>query len=262
VTAICVYGRRRTSFEQINNTTGTVTYLHHDQQDSTRLLTGSTGTVTGKCTYSAYGTPTREGTATTPLGYDAQYTSSDTGLIYLRNRVYDPVTAQFMSVDPAVMITREPYAYAGDNPLSYRDRSGLGWEEVFEGPGIPCPWCQASEEAQEGAYHAAVHGVEWVNNQVGAEELGEPVEQGAAAARSGCELLEVDKKGKVHGGIPSYPNPEWTDEDLEQVAEDLRESIDTRSKELGEEGEESGHRVRVGREEKLLRQIERPLGGS
>ena len=57
-----------------------MTYLHHDQAGSTRLLTGSTGTVTGKCTYSAYGTPTCEGTATTPLGYDGQYTSSDTGL--------------------------------------------------------------------------------------------------------------------------------------------------------------------------------------
>jgi RHS repeat-associated protein len=119
--------------EQINNTTGTVTYLHHDQAGSTRLLTGSTGTVTGKCTYGAYGTPTCEGTTTTPLGYDAQYTNSDTGLIYLRAREYDPATAQFLNRDPAVALTREPYAYAGDDPLTYKDRSGLGIEEVLEG---------------------------------------------------------------------------------------------------------------------------------
>src|SRR5580658_2644511 len=105
------------TFEQINNSTGTVSYLHHDQQGSTRLLTGSTGTVTGKCSYAAYGAPTCEGTATTPLGYDAQYTSPDTGLIYMRARVYDPATAQFLSVDPAEPITRAPYNYAGDNPL-------------------------------------------------------------------------------------------------------------------------------------------------
>lgn len=79
----------RMPVEQIN-TKEEPTYLHHDQQGSTRLLTGLTGTVTGKCTYSAYRTPTCEGTATTPLGYDAQYTSTDTGLIYLRARVYDP----------------------------------------------------------------------------------------------------------------------------------------------------------------------------
>jgi RHS repeat-associated protein len=111
-------------FEQINNTTGTVTYLHHDQAGSTRLLTGSAGTVTGKCTYSAYGTPTCEGTATTPLGYDAQYTSSDTGLIYMRARVYDPATAQFLTVDPLEKLTRAPYTYARDNPINEDDPSG------------------------------------------------------------------------------------------------------------------------------------------
>lgn len=36
--------------EQINNTIGTLTYLHHDQAGSTRLLTGSMGTVTGSTT--------------------------------------------------------------------------------------------------------------------------------------------------------------------------------------------------------------------
>jgi hypothetical protein len=70
---IYVYGQRQTTIEQINNTTGTVTYLHHDQQGSTRLITGSTGKAEGKCSYSAYGTPTCEGTATTPLGFDGQY---------------------------------------------------------------------------------------------------------------------------------------------------------------------------------------------
>src|ERR1700689_167147 len=95
-----MYGWPRPMVEQINNTTGTVTYLHHDQAGSTRLLTGSTGTVTGKCSYNAYGTPTCEGTATTPLGFDGEYTSPDTGLVYMRARTYDPATAQFLSVDP------------------------------------------------------------------------------------------------------------------------------------------------------------------
>jgi RHS repeat-associated protein len=119
-----IYGPAGLPIEQINNSTGTVTYLHHDQAGSTRLLTGSAGTVTGKCTYGAYGTPTCEGTTNTPLGYDAQYTSTDTGLIYMRARVYDPATAQFLTVDPAVWLTREPYTYTNDNPLSFADPSG------------------------------------------------------------------------------------------------------------------------------------------
>lgn len=60
-----MYGPSNFAIEQINNTTSTVTYLHHDQSGSTRLLTGSTGKVEGKCSYSAYGTPTCEGSATT-----------------------------------------------------------------------------------------------------------------------------------------------------------------------------------------------------
>jgi hypothetical protein len=83
------YGPSQTAVEQINNSTGAVTYLHHDQAGSTRLLTGSTGKVEGKCSYGADGALTCEGTTTTPLGYDGQYTSPDTGLIYLRNRVYE-----------------------------------------------------------------------------------------------------------------------------------------------------------------------------
>jgi len=110
-----IYGPEGLPVEQISSG-GTTSYLHHDQQGSTRLLTGSAGTVTGKCTYNAYGTPTCEGTTTTPLGYDAQYTSNDTGLIYLRNRVYDPATAQFLTTDPLDAVTGEPYSYAGDNP--------------------------------------------------------------------------------------------------------------------------------------------------
>jgi RHS repeat-associated protein len=132
-----IYGPDGLPIEQINNTTDTVLYLHHDQQGSTRLLTGSTGKVEGKCSYSAYGVPTCEGSATMPLGFDAQYTSADTGLIYLRNRVYDPSTAQFLSVDPLVKLTGAPYNYAGDNPVNEGDPTGLlGWSEIGQAVGV------------------------------------------------------------------------------------------------------------------------------
>lgn len=90
----------------------------------------------------AYGNKTGStGSTTTPLGYDGQYTSTDTGLIYLRARTYDPATAQFLSSDPLKAITGEPYAYAGDNPLNASDPTGLifgisgtpSWEELGEG---------------------------------------------------------------------------------------------------------------------------------
>lgn len=89
------------------------------------MITGSTGTTEGSYTYTSYGgIETHTGAATTPLDYDGQYTNSDTGLVYLRARSYDPATAQFLSVDPAVEATRAPYTYASDNPLSLGDPSG------------------------------------------------------------------------------------------------------------------------------------------
>ena len=102
-----------------------MTYLHHDQAGSTRLITGSAGTVEGKCTYAAYGTPTCEGAAITPLGYDGQYTNTDTGLIYLRAREYDPATAQFLTVDPFVEATRAPYGLGAQTPLTFGDPTGF-----------------------------------------------------------------------------------------------------------------------------------------
>jgi RHS repeat-associated protein len=119
-----IYGPDGLPVEQISSG-GTVTYLHHDQQGSTRLITSATGAKEAAVTYDAYGNTTgTTGTAKTPLGYDGQYTSSDTGLIYMRARVYDPATAQFLSVDPLDAITSEPYEYGGDNPVANVDPTG------------------------------------------------------------------------------------------------------------------------------------------
>jgi RHS repeat-associated protein len=127
-----VYGPGGVPVEQI--TGESVLYLHHDQQDSTRLLTATSGSVEGKVSYDAYGNLTGTGgTATTPLGYDGQYTNSDTGLQYLRARAYDPATAQFATADPEKALTREPYGFAAASPLDFADPSGLSLWGEFEG---------------------------------------------------------------------------------------------------------------------------------
>jgi RHS repeat-associated protein len=50
---------------------------------------------------------------------------AESGLQYLRARYYDPATAQFLTKDPLVAITQEPYGYVGGNPLNYVDPTGL-----------------------------------------------------------------------------------------------------------------------------------------
>ncbi|HUB74240.1 MAG TPA: RHS repeat-associated core domain-containing protein [Solirubrobacteraceae bacterium] len=121
-----IYGPEDLPVEQVATSGGETTlYLHHDQQGSTRLLTNTSGEKETAYTYSPYGkTFYTEGTATTPLRYDAQYTSTNTGLIYLRARWYDSDTAQFLSVDPVLETTGAPYAYAGNNPENGVDPSG------------------------------------------------------------------------------------------------------------------------------------------
>ena len=44
---------------------------------------------------------------------------------HLINRYYDPTTAQFLSIDPLVATTGQPYQYAGDDPVNNSDPSGL-----------------------------------------------------------------------------------------------------------------------------------------
>jgi RHS repeat-associated protein len=131
-----VYGPNNLPIEQIGPE-GKTLYLHHDQQGSTRMLTSSTGAKEATFTYDAYGTRTgATGTTGTSLGYDSQYTG-DAGLLYLRARAYEPATAQFISRDPLTAVSGQPYAYAGDNPLTYDDPTGLSFgsflEEVGEG---------------------------------------------------------------------------------------------------------------------------------
>jgi len=120
-----LYGPDGVPFEQVT-TAGTVTYLHADQLGSIRMITGSTGKSVGTATYTAYGTRTTTGT-TSAFGYAGQYTDTETGLQWLRARYYDPTTGQFLTVDPLTAATGARYAYAGGNPITRADPSGLEW---------------------------------------------------------------------------------------------------------------------------------------
>ena len=60
-----------------------------------------------------------------PFLYAGQLYDRASGLYYLRARWYDPKTAQFLSVDPLVSKTLQPYEYAGDDPVNGGDPTGM-----------------------------------------------------------------------------------------------------------------------------------------
>jgi RHS repeat-associated protein len=133
-----IYGRSLAPIEQINLSTGAVTYLVTDFLGSVRGTVNSSGALTGNASYDAWGNPDSAGglTATTPFGFAGSYTYP-TGILYLINRYYDPTTGQFTSVDPAVSETSQPYAYASGDPVANTDPTGrysrcwdwtCGWE--------------------------------------------------------------------------------------------------------------------------------------
>jgi RHS repeat-associated protein len=74
------------------------------------------------------------GSITNPFRFAGQYqdpSATESGFYYLRARYYDPVTAQLISMDPLVAITRAPYSYANGSPLDLVDPTGLDfWNDV------------------------------------------------------------------------------------------------------------------------------------
>ncbi|MFI9387440.1 RHS repeat-associated core domain-containing protein [Kutzneria sp. NPDC052558] len=118
-----LYGPGGMPIEQIGPA-GTFWYFH-DQVGNTRALTDSTGKVSGSYAYTPYGKVTGHSGTDTPLQYGQGYSDPETGFVYLKSRYYDPATALFLTVDPAIDSTGTPYSYALGNPLNANDPNGM-----------------------------------------------------------------------------------------------------------------------------------------
>ncbi len=114
-----IYAGGTAPAEQVSLSAGAITYLTADALGSVRGTVSTSGALTGTASYDAWGNPAdrrRPDRPATPFGYAGGYTDPD-GLTYLLNRYYDPAAGAFISVDPAISQTNQPYAYAGDNPV-------------------------------------------------------------------------------------------------------------------------------------------------
>ena len=99
--------------------------LHHDRAGINPPADRITRTITGKCTYNAYGTPTCEGTATTQLQYNGQCTNCRPGVALSAGAELRPEHGAVHEPRPAGAVTGEPYTYTSDDPSNGDDPTGL-----------------------------------------------------------------------------------------------------------------------------------------
>ena len=107
----------------VNVSSGVVTSYATDALGSVVGVLNSSGSVAGSYGYDPYGNTAASG-ATSTLQYTGR--ENDGAYYYYRARYYDPATARFLSEDPLnIGGGANLYAYAGGNPLSNTDPTGL-----------------------------------------------------------------------------------------------------------------------------------------
>ena len=126
-----IYGPNGQVIEQEDgSTSGDPLFFVTGPAGSTQALLNLSGSTVATYSYSPYGaTIAKTGSASTPIGFDGAYTDAETGFLYLVHRYYDPGTGQFLSIDPAVAQTGQPYAAFGDDPTNNSDPFGLYFSE-------------------------------------------------------------------------------------------------------------------------------------
>ena len=119
-----IYGPNGLPIEEILPS-GSAYYYSSDALGSTRALTNSSGTTVDTDEFDPQGNLTSStGSTQDNLLFQGQYLDSESGLYYLRARYYDPTTGQFMTVDPDLASTNQPYAFTNGDPVNATDASG------------------------------------------------------------------------------------------------------------------------------------------
>lgn len=104
-----------------------VTYLHTDVFGNVVMETDENANVIARYEYEPFGLPVDD--APEGPGFGGHAMDGDSGLIYMQQRYYDPISARFISIDPMAVdavtgFNFNRYAYANNNPYRFADPDG------------------------------------------------------------------------------------------------------------------------------------------
>lgn len=161
-------GLHTDQYFQRTDSGGSASFLR-DALGSTLALVDSTGALQTQYTFDPFGATTSSGA---PSSSSLQYTSRENdgaGLYFYRARYYSPQFGRFISQDPLGVAGSGPnlYSYAGDNPISNSDPSGLYWP----GEHRHITWLAAFENGYMGEEALALEdAVAAVDDRIGTQE--------------------------------------------------------------------------------------------
>lgn len=119
-------------------------YYHGDLIGSTRLVTDASGVPGSRLSYKSFGA-VRSAVGDIPAaGYVGTFgvETDSTGLLFMRNRYYDPRQGRFIQRDPIGLSGGDVnwYRYCGNNPILLVDPNGLSFWDVLRKLNRPEVW--------------------------------------------------------------------------------------------------------------------------
>lgn len=112
--------------EQVDDTSQTAQFASADALDSIRLITDGSGNVVGSGNYGAWGMPDSASVTLGGFGFTREQVDPESGLVYLRNRYYDPTTGRFLTPDPLGFLGSgvNLYSCTQNSPTNSTDATG------------------------------------------------------------------------------------------------------------------------------------------